>query len=300
MKKNNVYNFVYPVLFLLIGIFTGCTKDDGPIKKDVLKDIQAVPAINTAIDPSGSQAIDVLNLDQFEGKFTVSPYFADAKAPEKVDIVVRRTRAGNTTVKVYKADVTTLPASFTISSTDLESLFDPIQLNDNYDFSADIYANGGKKYEAFPAGGIGTASGPITMPGYSEYARFGAICAYNPEIYQGDFEVVSDDWEEFAPGDVIALTKVSDNQFSFLMDPASSTGPYTPAIVTVNTLNNNVSIPKTIVAAGFYTYSSYTIVTDASGSFVSPCDELLTLSLGYSVSIGGWGGGYKLVLRKKH
>lgn len=301
MKKYSTYRFLLPVVFAVLGTFTGCKKDDGPIKKDVFSQIDAVPAISTAIDPTGSQAINVLDLASFQGKFTVSQYFSGSTPPDKVDVVVRKNKS-NTNVKVFKDAVTTFPSTFTVTAAQLQALFGtPVVLNDSYDFGADIYVNG-KKYEAFPVTGIANGSGVVGMPGFSAVANFTAICQYDPSIYQGDFEVVSDGFEEFAPGDIITLTKVSNNQFSFYYNPPSATGPFNPAIVTVNTLNNLISIPKTNVGTKFYTYTKPNIQTDATAalSYVSPCDEKVTLSLTYTVDQGSFGGGWVLVLKKKH
>jgi hypothetical protein len=53
--------------------FVGCKKDDGPIPSRVT--VTAVPAVTTNIDATGSQAIDMLNLSAFSGKFKVDMYF---------------------------------------------------------------------------------------------------------------------------------------------------------------------------------------------------------------------------------
>lgn len=291
MKKFNKSNIVLSFLLLGIIAFLGCSKDDGPIQKDVLDHIDAVPAITINIDPSGSQSIDLTNLNSFQGKFTVSQYFAGSKPPEKLDIVVRRTSGGVTTVKIFKAGVTSLPASYTVSAADISGLFGTILLGDTYDFSADIYANGGKKYEAFPAVGNGTASGPTAMPGYSAFARYGAICAYNPAIYQGNFVVLQDDWADYSVGAVIQVTQVSATQFSFkyLADNAK------PIIVTVNTGNNVTSVAKQVYGDGYggasWTYGpiSCQSVAGSSDNYVAPCDGIFSIKLTHTVAAGSFG-----------
>ena len=52
-------------------------------------------------------------------------------------------------------------------------MFGAIALNDTYDFAPDIYV-GTRKYEAFPAVGVGTGNGVIAGPLYKEFARFRA------------------------------------------------------------------------------------------------------------------------------
>ena len=74
------------VLFLgAMVAFSSCTKDDGAIPKDIA--IAAVPTITNNIDPTGSQAIDLLNPTAFSGKFKVDLYFPGTTPPSKVDIV---------------------------------------------------------------------------------------------------------------------------------------------------------------------------------------------------------------------
>lgn len=163
------------VSFGAIIAFSGCKKDDGAIPDRV--SINDVPAITTTIDPTGSQFITFSNQAAFSGKFKVDLYFPGTTPPSKVDIVVRKsngTTVNNTNVKLYKADVTSLPASYTVTAAEIAALFGvAIVLNDNYDFAPDIYV-GTKKYEAFPAIGTGTGAGVIAMPLFKEYARFRA------------------------------------------------------------------------------------------------------------------------------
>ncbi len=120
--------------------FEGCKKDDGPIPSRVAVD--AVPTITTTIDASGSQAIDVLNLSSFAGKFKMDMFFAGATPPAKVDISVRK-NGSNANVKVFKTGVTSIPSTITVSAADIATLFGtPVALGDNYDFAPDIYVNG--------------------------------------------------------------------------------------------------------------------------------------------------------------
>lgn len=279
--------------------FTGCKKDDGAVPSRVT--IAAVPVVSTNVETSGSQAIDLLNLSTFSGKFKVDLYFPGGVAPDKVDIVVRKN--GTSNVKVFKTGISTFPAIFTITAAELATLFGgPIVLNDTYDFAPDMYV-GEKKYEAFPVTGIGTGAGVAGMPLYSEFARFGAICAYPSDMYQGNFVVVSDAWQDFAPGDIIVLTKLSATTFSFKT-------PYgvgqTPVVVTVNPGNNQVTIPKSSVGSawtyyvGTYTGAYIATAGAVTSSFVSPCSQTVTMNLNYMVDAGTFGGGpYPLILKKQ-
>jgi hypothetical protein len=151
--------------------FIGCSKDDGAIPNRV--NIEDVPAVTTNLESGGTTAtITFNNQGAFEGKLKVAMYFTDAKPPAKVDIVVRKNgAAGN--VKLYKADVTSLPLNFTVKASDITALFGTaLAVNDTYDFAPDIYV-GEKKYEAFPATGAGAGSGVqgMSVIGFGEYVR---------------------------------------------------------------------------------------------------------------------------------
>jgi len=294
MKNRKINIFAALTLGLMIA-FAGCKKDDGGIRSSVV--IKSVPVVSTKIESTGSQAIDLLNLAGFSGKFKVELYFPGATPPDKVDIVVRK-NGSNANVKVVKKDVTTLPYSLTVTSADIAALFGvAVALGDTYDFAPDLYV-GVNKYEAFPVTGTGNGAGVIAYPLYSDYARFAAICAYDPAIYEGDFVVVSDAFGDFSPGEVVKFTKISNNSFSFI-DPYV-TSPL-PIIVTINTLNNQATIAKQKIGNAFV-WASYTnpnvAVAASSTSVVAPCSKTITLAIAYTVDQGSFGT-YNLVLKKK-
>jgi hypothetical protein len=168
LKQINILSAL--ALFFVIA-FTSCKKDDGPIPKRV--GIEDIPTITSNIEAGSATTIAFTNQAAFQGKFKVALYFPGTAAPTKVDIVVRK-NASAASVKVFKADVTTLPASFTVTAAEIVALFGaPIALNDNYDFAPNIYV-GNKKYEAFPLTGLGSGAGVVNMPGFGEYVRYSA------------------------------------------------------------------------------------------------------------------------------
>ena len=153
-------------------LLTGCSKDDGAIPERV--SIEDVPVVTTNLE-SGATAANITLSSQgaFEGKLKVALFFNDAKPPAKVDVVVRKNGAASN-VKLFKADVASLPFSFSIKAADLETLFGKaLVVDDTYDFAPDIYV-GTKKYEAFPVTGAGAGSGlqGMSSVGFGEYVRF--------------------------------------------------------------------------------------------------------------------------------
>lgn len=281
---------------MLVGIYvlSSCESERGALSPNVTVD--KIPAITTKVNTTGSQSIDVVNLANFKGKIDIAPYFEGQPLPEKVDVVVRK-NASNASAKVIKAGITALPATVEITAAEITQIFGVApKLGDNYDFSVNIYTKDGM-FEAFPVGAVGTASGPANMPNYSYFARFGAICAYDSQVYQGQFVVVTDDWGDYAPGDAIELTRISDTQFSFKYPDTGSL----PIVVTV-AANNTVSVAKQVYAPNGYgtAYGPFSIETVGGGTsnFVSPCDETVTMQLTHSVAAGSWAN-QKLILKKK-
>jgi len=295
MKNRKINIFAALTLGLMIA-FAGCKKDDGGVRKSVV--IKDVPVVSTKIESTGSQAIDMLNLAGFSVKFKVETYFPGATPPDKVDIVVRK-NGSNANVKVFKKDVTTLPYSLTVTSADIAAIFGAaVTLGDTYDFAPDLYV-GVNKFEAFPVTGLGNGPGIIAYPLYSDFARFAAICAYDPAIYEGDFVVVSDAFGDFSPGEVVKFTKISNNSFSFINPYVTSP---LPIIVSINTLNNQATIAKQKVGNAFTWQLAYTnpnmAVSAGAASVVAPCSKTITLAIAYTVDQGGFGT-YNLVLKKK-
>jgi hypothetical protein len=171
MKLNKI-NILAALALAAIITLTGCSKDDGPIPKRI--GIEDVPAVTTNLVAGGTTAtITFSNQAAFQGNFRVALYFDGAKPPSKVDVVVRKNGSA-ANVRVYKTDITSLPASFTITAAEIATLFGaPLALNDTYDFAPDIYV-GTLKYEAFPAVGNGNGQSLPGMAsiGYGEFVRF--------------------------------------------------------------------------------------------------------------------------------
>lgn len=290
MKKHIFY-------FLLASIlFAGCTKNDGPVPEDVALERVPEPQI---VKSAGNQAIDMLNLDAFKGTFTVGLYSATDAPPAKFDVVIMKNGdKGN--VKLFKADVSTFPTTMDITAAQLATLFgDAVVLDDNYDIGVDIYTQSGKKYEAFPAIGLGYGSGVASQPAATTFTRYSAICAYDPSIYEGKFVVIEDEFADLAPGDIVTLTRIDDTHFSYIYP--SGINP-TPIIVTVNPANNVVTIAKQKFGDAFTWEPAYTNPNAATVSnvlnSVSPCALEWGAVINYTVDQGNFGN-YYLKMRKQ-
>lgn len=173
----------------------------------------------------------------------------------------------------------------------------------------DVYANG-KKYQAYPPGGVGNggATDP-NQPGYSVLLNYSTKIEYNPDIYNGNFVVVSDGWADMSAGDIVVLTKIDATHFSFKYNPAPQQGPSgtlfnaQPIIVTVDPATLSVSVASQNAGSG-WTYDNSVPVTVSTipgvNNFVTAvCTKpaaRVSLSLRWSQGAGFYGP-YVLVLK---
>lgn len=112
--KKSLYYFL-----LTFALIAGCSKNDGSIPKDVILERVPEPQV---VKTDGSPSIDVTNLAGFQAKFDVGVYYQSGIQPSKYDVVVRK-NGNDTTVKIFKKDITTFPTSLTVSANDFETLF---------------------------------------------------------------------------------------------------------------------------------------------------------------------------------
>lgn len=161
LRKLNIASVLVLVTAITI---TACSKDDGAIPKRV--SIEDVPAISINFENGGlTLNVPEADLPTFEGKFKVTEFFPGSTPPTKVDVVARKRNGTTSAAKVFKADVSSFPANFTMTSAELGTLLGALAKNDTLELAPDIYV-GNKKYEAFPASGVaGSGSGIIGMSG---------------------------------------------------------------------------------------------------------------------------------------
>ncbi len=290
MKKIIFYSLS---LFSVAALFTACRKEDN-IK---LPELTRFP-LPLVVKVAGSdQVISAQNPDAFSGKFSVGLYFPNDVPPKKLDVVIMKNDdKGN--VKLFKADITTFPTELTITGQQLATLFNaPIVLGDKFDIGVDVTTSTGAKFEAFPAIGNSYASGIAAQPGASTFVRYEAVCQYDPAVYNGSFEVLTDEWGDYHAGDVVQITMIDATRFSFKYladDPV-------PIIVTVNPITNAVTVNKQVYGIGYppgWPYGDISVESVPSvENFVAPCAGTFSVKLKHTVAAGSFGE-YKIVLKK--
>jgi hypothetical protein len=279
MKKIIIFSLY---LFLAATLFNACRKKDN----SKIPELTQVPVPVMVVDPSSDEFISPASPATFKTKFTIDKLFADDVTPQKVDIVVmKNTNTGN--VKIAKENVS-LPSTIEITGQDFINLFGPINGADKFDIGADITLANGQKLLAFPATGSSYASGVLTeignvKPGAVTTLEYLMPCPFVASAYNGNFVVVSDDWQDYAPGTVIPVTMVSATQISFKYNVDAGTAE--PIIMTIDPANNAIS-----VAMQFYgSYGGtpvYATSVAGAASTVNPCDISLSLRLKHTDASG--------------
>ncbi len=290
MKKIVIFS-----LYLLSAavVFNSCRKEDNPKLPALIR----FPLPQVLKVAGTDQVISAQDPAAFTGKFTVGLFFEGDPPPQKFDVVVIKNE-NKSVVKTIQADVTTFPTTITITGAQLASLFgSPIVLGDKFDISVDITTPNGTKYDAFPATGNAYAAGIAAQPGASTFIRYEAVCQYSPAQYQGNFEVITDEWADYGPGETVELTMIDATHFSFQYKPANPR----PIVVTVNPNTNAVTVAKQVYGSGYppgWTFGDISAESVPSvQNFVAPCAGTFSVVLKHTVAAGSFGD-FKIVLRK--
>jgi hypothetical protein len=290
MKKIvNISIYIVTMAVLLVA----CRKEDNP----KIPELTRFPLPLLQKVAGTDQVISAQNPASFSAKFSVDMYFKTDEPARKLDVVVIK-NDNKTIVKTIKSDVTTYPSEIAITGPELVTLFgSPIVVGDKFDIGVNVTAANGKLYEAFPILGNSYASGVAAQPGASTQLRYEAVCRYNPNFYQGNFTVQTDEWGDYAAGSAIQLTKIDDTHFSFMYGAANPR----PIVVTVNPVTNGVTVTKQVYGSGYppgWTFGDISAESIPSiNNFVAPCAGTFSVVLRHTVSAGNFGE-FKLVIKK--
>jgi hypothetical protein len=289
MKRTIIFSLLATLMFVV-----SCRKDDNPKIPDLVR----VPLPLITKEAGSEQIISAQDPNSFKGKFTVDVFFKDDIKPQKYDVVAIK-NGNKSKVVTIKENVTTFPTTVEITGAQLASLFgEPVKLGDQFDFSVNITTQNGETLMAFPTTGNAYASGVASQGGASTLVRYEAVCKYDPEVYQGDFVVVSDEWLlGYSPGTTVQLTKISNTQFSF----KQSADDAKPVVVTVNPANNSTSVAKQVYGKynAYPQFGDFSVNTVPSlNNFVAPCEGTVSLVMSHTVSAGSFGD-FRIVLKKK-
>ncbi len=125
------------------------------------------------------------------------------------------------------------------------------------------------------------------------------FCAYDESVFDGNFEVVVDEWQDYSPGDIIVNAVEPGpgaNQLTMHVYPNPAYGAVIgPIIIDVDPATNVATVQKQ--PYGDYYGSGYgTFYAEGSGS-VNSCEGTIDLDLTHTVAAGSFGT-YHLTIKK--
>jgi hypothetical protein len=279
-----------------VTLLSACRKSDNP----KIPTLARVPVPSLSKAPSSPETIVVSDLANFVGKVVVDVFFKTDVPPKKMDLVIIK-NGDKTKVKVLQADITAFPTVVSFTGPQLTTLFGSVETCDFFEVGVNITAGSGTVYEAFPA--VGSAYGAGVSGEYGGVQTsldYNTKVEYDPNVYSGNFIVVSDEFQDFVPGSTVVLTTINSTQFSFIQPAVENP---IPIKVTVDPASLKVSIQKQKIGDFFLwnpDYTNPTVQTIASNpnNRVLPCTQTLSIALDYSVDQGDFGEAL-LILKKQ-
>ena len=283
-------SIIYSLAFIAV-LIAACRKNDNPR----FPEFEKVPLPVLTLDSNSVTKIPGNDPLSFEATFAVDVFYKNGELPKAFDIVVIK-NDDKSNPKVIQANVTSFPTNVTITGQQLTDLFGAeIVLGDAFVVGADVITQADKKYEAFPnvEGGITYGPGVNNEAGNNASIRFAAPCLFVPSEYtEGDYEVVVDEWADYQPGDLVAVTKISDTEYSFKY----LAGNAQPIVMTVDPETNAITVPRMV----YGDYGGDVAETESiagDNTAVDPCDISFSVNL-RQIYDGTDYGGFLIKLKK--
>ncbi|MEO6550552.1 MAG: hypothetical protein ABIN94_21275 [Ferruginibacter sp.] len=266
-------------ILVAITLLSACRKSDNP----KLPTLARVPVPSLSKDATGAGTITVSDLANFIGKVNVDVFFKSDVPPKKMDLVVIK-NGNKSIVKVLKTDITAFPSVVSFTGPQLTALFGSVQTCDVFEVGVNITTADGTLYEAYPTVGVAYGAGVAAeYGGVNTVLTFSTKVEYNPEVYKGNFVVVSDSWNDTAPGDIIVFTQIDATHFSFIYPTAVNP---IPIVVSVDPSNNTPSITKQNIGTAWVYDASppppTARTTPAAANTLNPCTKTISLNMAWS------------------
>lgn len=287
MKSSVIFSFLIGALLV-----AGCRKDDNP----KVPDLQKVPIPLITFGEGSNEKIPAGDPASYTASIVVDTYFKNGEMPKQFDLVVVK-NGDVANPQVIQSGITTFPTTVTVTGEKLKELFGgtDIVLGDEFQVGADVTTQSGKNFPAFlPNDELNYAPGINNLPGSSPELALACVeyCAFNPaDFTTGDYEVVDDEWADYAPGSSITVKQIDDTHYSFEY-AADNANPI------VFEVQEDQTITVDPVMYGDYGGAQVT-ATGVAGSEVNPCDKTFHIVLNHNApDFGGDLGDYAITLKK--
>jgi hypothetical protein len=282
MKSSLIFSFLLGAL-----VISGCRKDDNP----KVPDFEKVPVPLITLAEGSVDKIPVSDPASYSATIVIDRYFKNSPAPKQLDVFVIK-NGDVTNQKALQEGVTSFPTNIPITGQQLIDLFGPIVIGDQFTIGADVTTLGGNKIIAFSPDHTTYAPGIFNMPGSSPELSLVAACVFDPANFTtGDYEVVVDEWADYAAGDIITVTQIDDTHYSFEYAADNAN----PIIIEVNPETSEATVDP--VMYGDYGGIEIT-AKSVEGSEVDPCDTSFHLILNHDAAGFGDQGDYAITFKK--
>lgn len=284
------------IFILGLGLFIlgSCRKEDN----SKIPELERVPVPKFTITQGSPAEIDANSISSFKGSFELGVYFPDDALPVSTDLIIAKD-GDYKNLKILKEGITTIPSVVQFTGNELVSLFGPISGGSFFEIGAQMKSASGFIVKPFNSNGTITYPGDIkNFPGSMPTIRYSTFCAFKTDNFVGDFVVVTDDWVDYKPGDVVPVSKVSENVLSFKYNCGDDA---LPIILNVN--------PTTLRIGGDkQQYCSYSLppltkffgdIVEGDKSFADGCTSTLNVRINHTDETGGSYGSGNIVLKKK-
>jgi len=253
------------------------------------------------------------NLNSTSSTSTVGIVVHQYPAGEEVKTILLYTTLGTSTDtlkwKLVKSIPYTTGSTATLTATTAElatafgvpaSSFEPGSI---FTFFTRAITKSGKTYDINNAGDNG-GGGLITGPKYKAAFAFTVyvVCPFTGGM-TGDYLVIKDDWQDWAPGNLVHVTDgPGTNQINLSEIYPNGGTVINPLLVNIDPVTGTASIPKVIYGRyGGATSAQYTAqgtgANDVAG-YVFSCTGFITLSINQSGGGSDYGAN-KLILQKQ-
>lgn len=285
MKSSVIFSFLIGAL-----IISGCRKDDN----EKVPDFQKVPIPLITFGEGSNEKIPEADPASYNATVVVDTYFKNGELPKQLDLVVVK-NGDNSNKQVIQAAITTFPTTVNVTGQQLRDLFGAdIVLGDKFEIGADVTTLDGKTFSAFLPDELNYAPGINNLPGSSPEIALECVvfCAFVPaDFTTGAYEVVEDEWQDYAVGSSITVTQIDDTHYSFKYAADNAN----PIVITVN---EDQTLTIDPVMYGDYGGAQVT-ATGVAGSEVKPCDKSFHIILNHNApDFGGDLGDYAITLKK--
>lgn len=291
----NIKSFIIPLL-LIVSIIVSCEDDGGKSKKTFISG--ATPNI-TKLSTS-DQSINLVALkngDDIDLGFTVDRYYGNITS---VDVVGFYFTEDGVEKYVFQSNVTEFPYTMHLDQNDLFSAFsidngDDVTITDRLIITAEMTLKDGRVIKMYSDEGIKNYGADISNQ--SQYAAAQTYIISCPlddaSLFNGDYEVVVDDWADYGAGDIIPL-EYDSNLGTLKFKILNTNNPYISNtdsyfLVTINPTDSSVSVASNEALD----YTGFDIINVTGSGAVGSCtgDVVITLTFGPY-------GSYNLELKK--